>query len=214
MQLWLMAIACGISQVMQAMTNGSAARAGFGAIWAGAISATVSMITLMIVGLVIYRLPFPDGGLLAAQGWKTVAGGVMGAIIVAGLAFVAPRLGPTQTFILYFFAIAVASVLIDSFGLMGAAAKPPSVRQLLGVAMAGIGAGARKAVGQAALKTPAVATPRLFGPHFKQPDVERERSVVLDREMRFGFGPRRPFCSARIDRALSSGVRIRAIQTG
>jgi bacterial/archaeal transporter family-2 protein len=139
MPFWLMAIVCGLSQVLQAMTNGSAARAGLGAVWVGAMSATVSMLTLLVLALVVYRLPLPDGGLLAEQGLKTVAGGIMGAIIVAGLAFVAPKLGPTQTFILYFFAIAVGSVLIDSFGLLGASAKPPNVRQLIGVAMAGMG---------------------------------------------------------------------------
>lgn len=139
MQFWLMAIVCGLAQALQAMANGSAARAGFGAIWTGAMSATVSTITLLVMALVVYRLPLPDGGLLAAHGLKTVFGGVMGAVIVAGLAFVAPRLGPTQTFILYFFAIAVASTLIDSFGLLGTEAKPPNARQLIGVALAGLG---------------------------------------------------------------------------
>jgi transporter family-2 protein len=74
-----------------------------------------------------------------AQAMKVVAGGMMGAFIVAGLAFVAPKLGPTQTFILYFFVIAVASALIDSFGLMGTEAKPLQARQLVGVLLAGVG---------------------------------------------------------------------------
>ncbi len=139
MQFWVMAIVCGLAQALQAMANGSAARAGFGAIWTGAMSATVSTITLLVMALIVYRLPLPDSGLLAAHGLKTVFGGLMGAVIVAGLAFVAPRLGPTQTFILYFFAIAVASTLIDSFGLLGTEAKPPNVRQLVGVALAGLG---------------------------------------------------------------------------
>jgi uncharacterized membrane protein YdcZ (DUF606 family) len=59
--------------------------------------------------------------------------------IVTGLAFVAPKLGPTQTFILYFFVIAVASALIDSFGLLGTEAKPLQARQLVGVLLAGVG---------------------------------------------------------------------------
>ena len=59
-----------------------------------------------------------------AQGLKVVAGGMLGAFIVAGLAFVAPRLGPTQTFLVYFFVVAVTSALIDGFGLLGTEAKP------------------------------------------------------------------------------------------
>jgi bacterial/archaeal transporter family-2 protein len=70
---------------------------------------------------------------------KVVVGGVMGAFIVTGLAFVAPKLGPTQTFILYFLVIAVVSALIDSFGLLGTEAKPLQTQQLVGVLLAGVG---------------------------------------------------------------------------
>jgi hypothetical protein len=62
-----------------------------------------------------------------------------GAFIVTGLAFVAPRLGPTQTFILYFSVIAVTSALIDGFGLLGTEARPLEARQLVGVLLAGVG---------------------------------------------------------------------------
>lgn len=48
-QFWLIAMACGCFQVLQAMTNGAAARAGIGAIWVGAISATVSAVVLVLV---------------------------------------------------------------------------------------------------------------------------------------------------------------------
>ena len=139
MQFWLIAMACGFFQVLQAMTNGAAARSGIGAIWVGAMSATVSALTLVIVALAIYRLPLPAAGLLQAQGLKAVAGGMMGAFILAGLTFVAPRLGPTQTFILYFFVLAATSALIDGLGLMGTEAKPLEARQLVGVFLAVLG---------------------------------------------------------------------------
>ena len=74
-----------------------------------------------------------------AHGWKVVAGGMMGGFIVAGLAFVAPRLGPTQTFMLYFAVIAVSSTLIDGFGLLGTEARPLETRQLVGVLLTGVG---------------------------------------------------------------------------
>ena len=136
---WLIAMACGCFQALQAMSNGSAVRSGVGAIWVGAGSATISALTLVGVALAIYRLPLPDMSLVTAQGMKVVAGGMFGAFIVTGLAFVAPKLGPTQTFILYFFVIAVVSALIDSFGLLGTGAKPLQARQLLGVLLAGVG---------------------------------------------------------------------------
>ena len=135
MQFWLIAMACGAFQVLQAMTNGAAARAGIGAIWVGAMSATVSALTLILVAVAIYRLPFPEANLLEAHGLKAVAGGLMGAFILAGLTFVAPRLGPTQTFILYFFVIAAISMLIDSLGLLGTEARPLAARQLVGLGL-------------------------------------------------------------------------------
>jgi hypothetical protein len=58
-QFWLIAMACGWYQVLQAMTNGAAARAGIGAIWVGAMSATVSVLTLVLVAVAVYRLLFP-----------------------------------------------------------------------------------------------------------------------------------------------------------
>jgi transporter family-2 protein len=103
------------------------------------MSATVSMLTLILVAAAISRLPLPDTSLVMKHGMKVVAGGMMGAFIVAGLAFVAPRLGPTQTFMLYFVVIAVSSALIDGFGLLGTDAKPLEPRQLVGVLIAGIG---------------------------------------------------------------------------
>jgi transporter family-2 protein len=136
---WLVAMACGCAQVVQAMSNGSAVRSGVGAIWVGAMSATVSMLTLAVVALAVYRLPLPDTNLLMAHGMKVVIGGMMGAILVAGLAFVAPKLGPTQTFTIYFLIIAIGSALIDSFGFLGTAAKPLQARQLLGVLLAVVG---------------------------------------------------------------------------
>jgi uncharacterized membrane protein YdcZ (DUF606 family) len=103
------------------------------------MSATISTLTLILVAVAIYRLPLPDTELVVAQGMKVVVGGMMGAFIVTGLAFVAPRLGPTQTFMLYFVVIAVSSALIDGFGLLGTEARPLEPRQLLGVLIAGVG---------------------------------------------------------------------------
>jgi len=137
--LWFVAMACGCFQVIQAMTNGSAVRSGIGPIWVGVMSATISTLALLLVALAIYRLPLPDKSLVMAQGMKVVAGGMMGAFIVAGLAFVAPRLGPTQTFLLYFFVVAASSALIDGFGLLGTEARPLEPRQLVGVLLAGVG---------------------------------------------------------------------------
>ncbi len=132
-------MACGLIQVLQAMTNGSAVKSGIDVMWVGAMSTVASTVTLIVAVFVILRLPFPDAGLVMAHGWKTILGGLMGAFIVTGLAFVAPRLGPTRTFLVYFLVVAVVSALIDSYGLLGTEAKPLRLTQLLGVALACVG---------------------------------------------------------------------------
>ena len=139
MQFWLIAMACGAAQVLQAMTNGSAAKAGLGAIWVGAISATVSVAALSLTALLFFRLPFPHAGVLSTQGPKVVLGGLLGAFNLAGLTLVAPRLGPTQTFLAYFVVILVTSALIDSLGLLGTDAKPLAAHQNVGILLAGLG---------------------------------------------------------------------------
>jgi bacterial/archaeal transporter family-2 protein len=139
MTFWIVAMACGLFQVLQAMTNGSAVKSGIGAIWVGAMSTVASTVTMIVAAFVIFRLPLPDTGLVMDQGWKAILGGMMGAFIVTGFAFVAPRLGPTQTFIVYFLVIAVVSAFIDSLGLLGTEAKPLRLTQLLGVALACVG---------------------------------------------------------------------------
>jgi uncharacterized membrane protein YdcZ (DUF606 family) len=132
-------MACGCFQVLQAMSNGAAVKSGIGPIWVGAMSATISALTLIIVALAIHRLPLPDTGLLMVQGWKIGVGGLCGAFLVTALAFVTPKLGPTQTFILYFLVIASVSAVIDSFGLLGTEAQPLRARQLVGVLVAALG---------------------------------------------------------------------------
>ena len=139
MQFWLIAMACGAAQALQAMTNGSAARLGLGTIWAGAFSATVTVSALSLTALLFYRLPFPHAGVLSTQGPKVVLGGLLGAFILAGLTFVAPRLGPTQTFLAFFFVILVTSALIDNLGLFGTDAKPLAIHQYVGILLAGVG---------------------------------------------------------------------------
>lgn len=138
-QLWVIAVACGACQVLQAMTNGAAARAGLGAIWAGALSATVSAFVLLLLAVLALRLSLPGWNLFQTQGPKVLFGGLMGAVIVAGLAAAAPRLGPTRTFLAYFNVITLISVIVDHFGLFGAAIKPMGMRQAFGFAAAAAG---------------------------------------------------------------------------
>jgi transporter family-2 protein len=139
MQLLLIAMICGACQVMQALTNGSAAQAGLGAIWVGAISASVSALSLVLLALFVQPSPAPTWGLMESQGLKAVLGGLMGATILTGLTFVTPKLGPSQTFLIYFGVIVTVSLLVDGFGLFGMRSTTLHPRQLVGVGVAAAG---------------------------------------------------------------------------
>ena len=121
------------------MSNGSAVRSGMGAIWVGALSASISALTLVLVAVAIYRLP-PSRykSCHGPRDEEIVVGGLMGAFLVAALALRRPQ-ARSDPDILYFLVIAVVSALIDSFGLLGTEAKPLRTQQLIGVALAGVG---------------------------------------------------------------------------
>jgi transporter family-2 protein len=129
------ALACGCLQPLQAVVNGRAALAGVGALWTGVISAGTSMLTLALLSSLLLRKSPPAGELLASQGPTIVVGGMMGAFLVSGMMFVAPRLGPTQTFLLYFGAVTLTSIGIDQFGLLGQPVRPIRLADFAGAVL-------------------------------------------------------------------------------
>jgi transporter family-2 protein len=139
LQLLLIAMVCGAFQVMQALINGSAAQAGLGAIWAAAISASMSALSLALFAVLVQQAPLPTWSLVESQGPKALLGGVMGAVILSGLTFVTPKLGPTQTFLFYFGVIVAVSLLIERFGLFGLQSRDLRPQQLVGVGLAAAG---------------------------------------------------------------------------
>ena len=139
LQLLLIAMVCGACQVMQALINGSAAQAGLGAIWTAAISASMSALSLALFALLVQQAPAPTWSLAESQGPKALLGGVMGAVILSGLTFVTPKLGPTQTFLFYFGVIVAVSLLVERFGLLGLQSRDLRPQQIVGVGLAAAG---------------------------------------------------------------------------
>jgi bacterial/archaeal transporter family-2 protein len=139
LQLLLIAMVCGAFQVTQALINGSAAQAGLGTIWAAAISASMSALSLALFALLVQQAPAPTSSLVESQGPKALLGGVMGAVILSGLTFVTPKLGPTQTFLFYFGVIVAVSLLVERFGLFGLQSRDLRPQQIVGVGLAAAG---------------------------------------------------------------------------
>jgi transporter family-2 protein len=64
----------------------------------------------------------------------------MGAIIVLGITFAAPRIGTTATVAIFVFAQFAAAAVVDRYGLFGLDRIPVSGARIAGLVLLGIGA--------------------------------------------------------------------------
>ena len=65
--------------------------------------------------------------------WYTLTTGVLGLIVVGAIGFTAPRLGLGKAFTIMVASQLIAAVVLDHFGLFGAAARVLSVQRLVGL---------------------------------------------------------------------------------
>ena len=68
------------------------------------------------------------------------AGGLMGAIVVLGITFAAPRIGTTATVAIFVFAQFAAAVIVDRYGLFGLDRIPVGAARIAGLLLLGVGA--------------------------------------------------------------------------
>lgn len=100
---------------------------------ASLVSFTVG--TLALIGYcVAARIPFPSFAGATTQWWHWI-GGLLGAVFVTAVTFLAPRLGAATMVGLVIAGQMLASVGLDHFGLLGYAQRPLSGLRLLGVGL-------------------------------------------------------------------------------
>lgn len=98
----------------------------------GAIANT-GVATLCLLALIAaLGLPPPNLRAVAAGPWYLWIGGVIGAAFVFGALFVAPRVGAALFAAATIFGTAIASLVIDHYGLFGFHARPLSALRLAG----------------------------------------------------------------------------------
>jgi transporter family-2 protein len=88
-----------------------------------------------LIGLIMLVL---RGGNLGAGGsapWYAYTSGALGLVIVATLAFSAPRLGLVTCFTIFVAAQFAMGALVDHFGWMGSAVRPLNASRLAGMAV-------------------------------------------------------------------------------
>lgn len=132
--LWLLvaAIAVGAAVPMQSAINAQMA-AGLGHPLYGAITNTGVATLCFVVLIALLRIAPPNLRAAAGAPWWLWSGGFIGAAFVFGALYVAPRIGAASFAAATIFGTAVASLLIDHYGLFGFQVRPLSALRLAGI---------------------------------------------------------------------------------
>jgi transporter family-2 protein len=130
----LLAVAAGVSVVVQQVLNSNLRMALNSAAWSGFMSYLVGVVCMALLALLIGD-PFPSASVAARIPWWAWSGGLFGAIFI-GLAIVlVPHLGAATFLALLVTGQMFASVTFDHFGWLGLAQRPIDALRLLGVAL-------------------------------------------------------------------------------
>jgi transporter family-2 protein len=130
----VLAVAAGISVVIQQVLNANMRAALNSAAWSGFASYFVGVICMALLALAL-RDPLPSASAAARIPWWAWSGGVFGAIFI-GLAIVlVPQLGAATFIALLVTGQMLGSIAFDHFGWLGLAQRPIDLPRLIGVAL-------------------------------------------------------------------------------
>ena len=130
----LLAIAAGVSIVVQQVLNSNLRTALNSAAWSGFMSYFVGVVCMALLALAL-RDPLPAVGVAARIPWWAWSGGLFGAIFIGLAILLVPHLGAATFIALLVTGQMLASVAFDHFGWLGLARRPIDVPRLIGVAL-------------------------------------------------------------------------------
>lgn len=105
-----------------------------GPVMAAAISFIIGALALTAIALIVDR-NLPQIDQVIGSPWWVWTVGILGAFFVLSSIVLTPRLGAAATVGLFLAGQMIASVVIDHFGLLGAAVNEATLLRLLGVAL-------------------------------------------------------------------------------
>ena len=127
----ILAVAAGISLVMQQALNANLRAALDSAAWSGFVSYFVGVVCMGLLALLL-RDPIPLAATAARIPWFAWSGGLFGAIFIGLAIFLIPKLGAATFFVLLVSGQMLGSIAFDHFGLMGIPVHPVSVVRIAG----------------------------------------------------------------------------------
>jgi transporter family-2 protein len=129
-----LAIAAGISLVVQQALNANLRTALSSAAWSGFMSYFLGVVCMAAFALLLQD-PIPSVATASRIPWYAWSGGLFGAIFI-GLAIVLiPQLGAATFFALLIAGQMLGSIVFDHFGVLGVPVHPVSVLRVAGAAL-------------------------------------------------------------------------------
>ena len=136
----LLAVALGCAMALQGVVNAGLARSLGSSVFAATVSFWVGAVALAGVSLAAGGFgPALASARALGPGWW-IAGGLLGAFIVASTAFVVPRLGVGPAMAFAIAAQLITAVALDHFGLLGAEQHSLNAARAAGVVLLAAGA--------------------------------------------------------------------------
>ena len=129
----ILAVAAGVSLVVQQALNANLRYALNSAAWSGFMSYLVGVICMAAFALAL-RDPIPSATVAARIPWWAWSGGLFGAIFIALAIFLIPKLGAATFIGLLVAGQMLCSLTFDHFGLLGIPVHPASLVRLAGAA--------------------------------------------------------------------------------
>jgi transporter family-2 protein len=130
----LLAVAAGVSIVVQQVLNSNLRTSLNSAAWSGFMSYFVGVVCMALLALAL-RDPLPSASVAARIPWWAWSGGLFGAIFIGLAILLVPQLGAATFIALLVTGQMLASVTFDHFGWLGLAQRPIDVPRLIGVAL-------------------------------------------------------------------------------
>jgi len=130
----MLAVAAGISVVVQQALNANLRTALGSAAWSGFTSYLVGTVCMVLLALALHD-PVPSATVAARVPWWAWSGGLFGAIFIALVIVLVPKLGAATFIALLVAGQMLASVMLDHFGWLGLTQRPVDLPRVIGVVL-------------------------------------------------------------------------------
>jgi bacterial/archaeal transporter family-2 protein len=127
----VLAVAAGISVIVQQALNANLRAALGSAAWSGFTSYLIGTICMVLLALAL-RDPLPSAAVAARVPWWAWSGGLFGAIFIGLAILLIPKIGAATFVALLVTGQMLAALTLDHFGLLGVPVQPATLVRMAG----------------------------------------------------------------------------------